>query len=89
MASHILSELPIHVDEQYIPGRRQPHRSLDRTRIKHQAIWRLRRASSTLVSDADASLINEAVVRAIPERYSSKLLRIVVSVAAAGRQRQA
>lgn len=47
-------------------------------------------ASSTLASDADASLIDEIVTRAVPERYSSELSRIMaVSVAAAARQRQA
>ena len=46
--------------------------------------------SSTLASDEDASSIDETVTRAVPERYSSELSRIMaVSVAAAARQRQA
>lgn len=46
--------------------------------------------SSTLASDEDAGSINEGVTRAVPERYSSELSRIMaVSIAAAARQRQA
>lgn len=93
-ASHILSELLIHGDEQYTP-RVSSYFRQNKDQIRgypaataHDEEF-LGTESSTLASDEDVGSADETVTRAVPKRYSSDLSRIMaVSMAAAARQRQ-
>lgn len=93
---HILSELPIHVDEQYTPRGsssssffRQNKGQGGYPASSAQDEW-LETESITLASGEDMTSIDETGTQAVPERYSSELSRIMaVSVAAAARQQQA